>query len=186
MPVALTRTWWLVALRGVISVLFGIAAFVWPFLTVQVLVLLFGAYAFVDGVFALVAMFRAIRDKMMWWTLALEGIAGIAAGLVALFYPGLTGFVLLYIIAFWAIFTGVLEIALAVLLRKELTGEWILALAGVLSVLFGVLLIIFPVPGIISIAWFIGAYSIVFGIVMVALGFWMRTIRVRRMVIVAG
>jgi uncharacterized membrane protein HdeD (DUF308 family) len=183
---ALTRAWWLVALRGVLSILFGIAAFVWPLLTVQVLILLFGAYAFVDGIFSFIAMFRAIQEKVTWWTMALEGIAGVAAGLIAFFFPGLTGFVLLYIIAAWAILTGILEIVLAIVLRKALTGEWMLALAGVLSVFFGVLLIAFPVAGITSIVWFIAAYSVVFGVILVVLGFWMRKIRINRMVIVAG
>lgn len=181
MPIALTRGWWLVVLRGVIAVLFGLAAFAWPTLTVQVLILLFGAYAFVDGVFAFVSMFHAIRDKMAWWTLALEGVAGVAAGVVAFLFPGLTGLFLLYTIAAWAIFTGIMEITLAVVMRKELTGEWMLALAGVLSVLFGVMLIAFPIAGILSIIAFIAAYSILFGVVLIGLGLWMRTMRNRRM-----
>jgi uncharacterized membrane protein HdeD (DUF308 family) len=138
-------------------------------------VLLYGAYALVDGLFALAtALFggRSAAGRRGW--LLLEGILGIAAGVVALAWPGITALVLLYVIATWAIVTGVLEIAAAVWLRRELRGEWLLALSGVISVLFGAYVAIWPQRGAVAVVWAIGLYAIMFGIALVDLAFRLR------------
>src|SRR5688572_4697716 len=129
-----SRYWWAVALRGALAVVFGVVAWIWPDITVRALVLLFGFYALVDGLLALAL-------------LLVEGIAGIAAGIVSFVWPGITALVLLYLIAAWAIATGVLEVVVAIWLRRELRGEWLLALVGVVSVLFGVFLVLRPSEG---------------------------------------
>jgi uncharacterized membrane protein HdeD (DUF308 family) len=166
----LSRNWWVVVLRGIIAILYGIIAFVWPGLTLEVLVLFFGAYAFVDGIFAIVAAFTNRTGHQRWWLLLLEGLVGIAAGVITFLNPGLAMFMLLYIISFWAILTGVLEIFAAIRLREEIDGEWKLALGGILSIVFGILLQFFPVAGSLVIIWMIGLYSILFGLLLVTLG----------------
>jgi uncharacterized membrane protein HdeD (DUF308 family) len=170
----LTRNWWAVALRGVVGILFGVIALVWPGLTLEILVLFFGAYALVDGVFAIIAAFtnRAGHDR--WWVLLLEGLVGIAVGIITFLRPGLVTLVLLYVIAFWAIVTGVLEIVSAIRLRTEIQGEWMLALGGIASLVLGVLLLLFPAPGALTVAWLIGVYAIIFGAMLLGLGLRLR------------
>jgi uncharacterized membrane protein HdeD (DUF308 family) len=138
-------------------------------------VLLFGFYALVDGLLALAALLvggRLVADRRGW--LVVEGVAGIAAGVVSFLWPGITALVLLYLIAVWAIATGVLEVAVAIWLRRELRGEWLLALVGVLSVLFGVFLVVRPGEGAIAVVWALGIYALVFGVALVALGLRLR------------
>src|ERR687891_2654083 len=172
----LSRNWWLVALRGLAAIVFGVLAFAWPGITLFVLVLLFGAYMLVDGIFAIVAAVRAAGREARWWLLLIEGVLGVLAGLVAAFWPGLTALALLYFIAAWAIVSGILEIAGAIRLRREIEGEWALGLSGALSLLFGVLLVVIPAPaGILSLVWLIGAYALAFGELLLVLAF-----RVRR------
>lgn len=171
----LSRNWWMVVLRGVLAILFGVMAFVWPGLTLEVLVIFFGAYAIIDGIFAIVAAFTNRTGHQTWWVLLLEGLVGIAAGLIAFFRPGLATVVLISIIAFWAILTGILEIVAAIRLRKEIDGEWKLALTGVLSLVFGVALLILPGAGALAITWMIGFYSIFFGVILLMLGWSLRT-----------
>ena len=165
----LSRSWWLVALRGVIGILFGLVAFFMPGITLFVLVILFGAYMLVDGVFALVQAIRFRHERERWPMLLLEGVLGIAIGLVTLFWPGITALAWLYTIAIWAIATGVLEIATAIRLRKEIKGEWFLALTGVVSIALGIALVLLPLAGLLAWVWLIGAYSIVFGVILIAL-----------------
>ena len=176
---ALTRRWWVVALRGVAAVIFGILALVWPAITLGALVLLFGAYALVDGVCALWTAATggpAASGRRPW--LVLEGVVGVAAGVVTVVWPGITALALLAVIAAWAFVTGVLEIVAAVRLRREIEGEWLMVLSGVLSVVFGILLIINPAAGALAVTWLIGAYAIVFGAVL--LGLAMRLYRLRQ------
>jgi uncharacterized membrane protein HdeD (DUF308 family) len=172
----LVRNWWMLALRGVAAVLFGLAAFIWPSITLTVLVLLFGAYAFVDGILALLAASRLHGDmgSERWWALLVEGLVGVAAGILTFIWPSITTLVLLYLIAAWAVVTGVFEILTAIRLRKEVANEWMLALAGVASVVFGVLLAIHPSTGAVAVVWLIGAYAIVFGLLLLALAFRLR------------
>ena len=172
----LARYWWAVVLRGVFAVLFGLLALIWPGVTILVLVTLFGAYAIVDGVIALgqaIMGGRGVAQRRGW--LAIEGVAGIVVGLITFFWPGETTLVLLWLIAVWAIVTGVLEIAAAIWLRREITNEWWLALGGVLSIVFGVLMAVWPASGALALITLIGIYAIVFGVVLVVLGLRVRS-----------
>ena len=170
----LSRNWWALALRGLLAVLFGLAAFFLPGITLTALILLFGAFALVDGVFAIVAAVRAEEHGARWWLLLAEGVFGVLIGILTFIWPGLTALVLLYFVAAWAIVTGVFEIAGAVRLRQEIEGEWALILGGVLSVIFGVLLAVLPGVGILALVWLIGAYAVVFGVLLIILAFRVR------------
>jgi len=174
MEFSLARNWWLLVLRGVIAVAFGILVFFWPTLAWIVVVASFGAYALVDGCFAIAAAMTGHAPGRQWWALLIEGIFGILAGVFTLLWPGLTELALLYWIAFWAMATGIFEIIAAFRLRQSVAGEMLLALSGVLSVLFGIALVILPGPGALAIAWLIGAYALVFGVLMLVLGFRLR------------
>ncbi len=180
MLMTLARNWWALALRGVCAVIFGILAFVWPGVTVEALVLLYGVYALIDGVFAIIAaVSKREGGGLPWWALLLEGLLGIAAAVVAFAWPAITWLVLLYIIAGWAIVTGVFEIIAAIRLRKEIEGEWWYILSGLLSIVFGVLLMARPEAGTLAVIWLIGAYAIVFGIVMILLAFKLKGVKDR-------
>ena len=166
----LARNWWAFVLRGVFALLFGVVAFVYPGLTVLSLTFVFGFYALLDGVFALMAAW-SFRSSDRWWVLLLEGLLGIAAGVIAFISPGITALALLTVIAAWAILTGVLEIVAAIRLRQEIENEWWLGLGGLASIIFGVLLVIWPDSGLVTISWIVGFYAIAFGISMMILGF---------------
>ena len=174
MEETLGRYWWAVALRGAAAVIFGLIALIWPKITLLALVVVFGVYVLVDGISALASAFggRARVGSRGW--LIVEGIAGILAGIFTLLWPHITTLVLLWFIAFWAIFTGILEIIAAVQMRREIIGEWLLVLAGVVSVLFGILLFALPGTGAVALVYLIGVYAIVFGIVYLLLGFRLR------------
>jgi uncharacterized membrane protein HdeD (DUF308 family) len=170
-----TGHWWALALRGVIAILFGIAAFLRPGIALEALILLFGAYALVDGVFAIVGVFGGTRSRTPRWLLFVEGVVSILAGLIAFIFPLLTAIVFLYLIAAWAIVTGVAEIATAIRLRREIRGEWALIVGGIFSVLFGVILaVVGPFVGILSLIWLIGAYAVAFGILLLITAFQVR------------
>jgi uncharacterized membrane protein HdeD (DUF308 family) len=171
---ALAKSWWLVLLRGMAGILFGVLAFAWPGLTLVTLVLFYGAYAFVDGVLALVAAFSGGAKPVPTWWLIVVGLAGIAAGILTFMWPGVTAIVLIFFIGGWAIAHGVFEIVGAIRLRKEIDNEWWLILAGALSVIFGLLVIAAPGVGALTFIWVIGAYSIVFGIMLVGLSLRLR------------
>ena len=163
------RNWWLLVLRGVCAILFGVLAFTWPGMTLGALIWMFGAYALVNGVLAFVAAFSNSTDTP-WWILVLEGLVSIAAASATLLYPGITAIVLLVVMAMWAIVTGVFQIGAAIQLRKEIEGEVWLGLAGLASVLFGVVLLARPGIGALAVVWIIGGYSVLFGMLLVALG----------------
>jgi uncharacterized membrane protein HdeD (DUF308 family) len=167
----LARNWWAIVLRGIFAVLFGLGAFFWPGITLAVLVLLYGAYLVVDGIFAVLWALAKRNEGSFSWEVFLAGLASLAAGVLTLLWPGVTAIALLYLIAAWAIIRGVFEILAAFHLRRELRNEWLLALNGVLSVLFGVILIVAPGAGALAVLWLIGSFAIVVGIVMIALGF---------------
>jgi len=166
---AFRRGWWFLVLRGVCAVLFGILTFVWPQASIAALVLLFGAYALVNGIFTLSTGFMAPAGTPGKGTLVLLGLLGVAAGILTFFYPGLTALSLLTLIAAWAIVTGIFEIAAATKLRQQIDNEWLLILSGALSVVFGVLCFVMPNAGALSILWLIGGYAIVFGVLMLTL-----------------
>jgi uncharacterized membrane protein HdeD (DUF308 family) len=165
-------------LRGVLAILFGVIAFMWPGITWFSLVIMFGAYAMVDGVIAIVAGLQQTKDSPRWWVFLLEGLVSVGAGVVAFMWPGLTAYILLIVIAAWAVVTGVLEIAAAIRLRREITNEWMLGLSGLLSVALGVLLFMRPVIGGLALVWTIGAYAVIFGVLLISLGFRLRTMNV--------
>jgi uncharacterized membrane protein HdeD (DUF308 family) len=174
MHILLARNWWTLALRGLVAVLFGVAAFAWPGLTLVALTLLFGVYALIDGAFALAAAIVGRPPGLLWWALLAEGLLGIGTGIVTLLWPGLTALALLYLIAAWAVATGAFEIAAAVRLRKEIEGEWLLALGGILSVGLGLALALKPGAGALALIWLIGAYALLFGILLLILAFRLR------------
>ncbi len=172
----MARNWGWMLLRGVAAIIFGVLAFAWPGLTLIVLAIFWGAWALTDGIFALIAAFRVRENGRSYWPLILIGVLGIAAGVVTFFLPGLTALVLLMFIAAWAIVMGVLQIVAAIRLRKEIQGEWLLGLSGLVSLIFGVLMIARPGAGALAVMWLIAAWSIVFGVLMVALAFRLRAI----------
>ena len=164
------RNWWAFVLRGVVAILFGVLAFVRPGITLEVLVLLFAFWALLDGIFALVGSVGAAEAGEPWWPLVLIGLLGIAAGVMTLKWPGITVLALFLLVAYWAIFRGILEIVGAVRLRNLVPGEGWLIAAGIASIAFGVLLIIYPEPGLLSVIWLIGLYALIFGFALLMLG----------------
>lgn len=173
----LAKNWWAVALRGAAALVFGILTLIWPALSLAVLVLLFGSFALVEGIFNIIAAIRRRRGERHWWALLLEGLVSVGVGIVTLVLPGLTALALPFVIAGWAIATGLLEIVAAVRLRRQIRGEWWLALSGALSVAFGVLVALLPGAGALAVVIWIAAYSILFGILLIALAFRLRGMR---------
>ena len=168
---ALAANWWALALRGLVAVLFGLLTFFLPGITLVTLVLLFGAYALVDGILNVVAFFRVASHH---WALLIEGVIGIIAGLITFAWPAITALVLLYVIAFWAIFTGIFEIIAGIRLRKVITNEWLLLVMGAVSLLFGLFILFAPGAGALAIVLWIGAYALVFGVFLLSLAFRLR------------
>jgi uncharacterized membrane protein HdeD (DUF308 family) len=169
----LSRFWWMVALRGLLLLLLGLAAILWPGVTLTVLVLWIGAGFLVNGAFVLGAAIVG-RDVQGRGWLLLDGLLGIAAGILTFLYPGITGLVLLWLVAGWAILSGALQIAVAVQFRKVIRGEWMLGLAGALGIVFGVLLIARPGVGLLTLALLIGWFALFYGVLLIALGFRLR------------
>jgi uncharacterized membrane protein HdeD (DUF308 family) len=167
--------WWTFVLRGIAAVLFGVLTFIMPAMALLTLVFIFGFYAILDGVFNIVAAFhKNTAGKTPWWAMLLQGVIGLIAGAVALLWPGITAFALLMVIAAWAILTGAASIIAAFRLREHIKGEWLLGLSGALSIIFGILAVIFPGAGALAIVIWIGAYATVFGVMLIALGFRVR------------
>jgi uncharacterized membrane protein HdeD (DUF308 family) len=175
----LSRNWWLVVVRGVLAILFGLIALFWPGLTFFLLILMFGVYAIVDGLFAIYSGVVRSRFSSRWWVFLLEGIISLAAGLIALARPGWAGVALVLVIAVWAVLTGILEIAAAIRLRREITNEWLLGFGGFVSVLLGILLFFQPLTGGLVVTLMIGVYALIFGVLLVFLGFRLRKLDVR-------
>ena len=169
MALSLARNWWALALRGAAAIVFGIIALFWPPTAIVALVAVFGAYALVDGVLNLIGAVRAGRSGHRWGALVFEGIVSLLVGILTLFFPTVTALALVLFVAAWSLVTGVAEVVAAIKLRKLIEGEWLLALSGILSIAFGVLLFISPLIGAIAIAIWIGAYSLVFGALLVGL-----------------
>ena len=155
-----SRDWWVYAVRGIAAILFGIMALIWPAPTLAVLVLLFGAYAFVDGVAMLVALARGdTLARQHKWATGLMGVLGIVAAIVTLVLPGMTALTLLYVVAIWAIAMGSLQIVAAIEFRREIDGEFFMVLGGLLSIAFGGLLVAFPGTGLLSLVWLVGFWA---------------------------
>ena len=173
----LTRNWWLLALRGFVAVLFGVLAFVWPGLTLLTLVYLFGWYALISGILSFFLAAKAPKGYSRIASLIWGGLLSILAGLLTFFMPGITALGLLILIAAWAIVNGIMEIVAAIKLRKVITNEWLLVLAGIASIVFGVLLFLLPGPGALVLVWWIGSFALVFGILLMILAFKMRSLK---------
>jgi uncharacterized membrane protein HdeD (DUF308 family) len=172
----LSENWWVLALLGLLTVLFGFAALVLPLGTLEAVGRLFGVYAILEGALVVLIGMRGTRYRGAFIA---EGAFGILAGLVALAWPGVTALVLLYVIAIWAIFTGIAEMIAAVVLRREIEGEWVLFLVGVLSVVLGVAMAVLPGVGLLSLVWLIGLYALVVGGALIVLAFRVRDTRRR-------
>jgi uncharacterized membrane protein HdeD (DUF308 family) len=164
----LAANWAAVLFRGLAAVAFGLVTVMAPGLSLLAWVTVFGAYAFVDGVLALVSALRRRGRTEPLWRLVLQGIAGISVGVITLIWPGISAVSLLYLLAAWAIVTGGLEIATAVSMRKQIEGEWLLILSGVLSVILGVVLALFPGPGALALVLWLGVYALVSGALLIA------------------
>ena len=167
----LSKYWWVLVLRGVMAIALGVFAFVWPQQTIAALVLVFGAIAVVDGSLAVVASIAGHQLTPYWWVLLLQGLLGVGVGVLTLFNPAITAVALLVYIAIWAIGMGVLQVVAAVRLRHEISGEWWLAIGGVVGVAFGILLMRNPAEGALAVLWLIGAYALVWGVTLLAGGF---------------
>jgi uncharacterized membrane protein HdeD (DUF308 family) len=170
---AMASNWWLVALEGVLAIIFGILTLVEPAAALAAVVLIFGVWAFIDGISALTLALTGWKS----WQMVVLGLVGIAAGVFTFYRPNITAFALYATIAAWAIARGIIEIVVAIELRKRIKGEMWLVLAGIASVLFGVLMIVLPVAGAFALAWLLGVYALTFGVIMLALSFKLRGLR---------
>ena len=169
---ALAENWWLLLLRGLAAIAFGVIAFLWPAITLVALTYLWGAYALADGIIAIGAAFsaRGVDAGPRWW-LGLSGAVGILAGIIAFAYTGMTALILLAFIAVWAIIIGVLQLFGAVRMRNIVNNEWWLILSGLVSISFGVVLIAWPGTGALAVIWTIAWYAVFFGCMLVGLSF---------------
>jgi uncharacterized membrane protein HdeD (DUF308 family) len=170
----LAYNWWAVALRGVLAVCLGLIAIFFPGITLAVLIAMFGAFALLEGAFLIVSGIRTRRAHRRWWVLILQGLISLGAGILAFVLPMVTAVALLYLVASWALVSGILEMVAAIRLRKEMTGEWMLILDGIITVLFGLALVVLPVAGILALVWMIGSFKLVSGILLLVLAFRLR------------
>jgi uncharacterized membrane protein HdeD (DUF308 family) len=173
MPLLATN-WWSLLIRGLLAILVGLIALTFPGITVGSLVILFGAYALLDGIMGIAGALRASRSHERWGWLLFEGIAGIVAAAVTILWPAITTLALVYLIGAWALVTGLLEIATAIQLRRYIRGEWILILSGIASIVFGIFVTAVPLAGALAIAWWVGVYALFFGVLMVSLAIRLR------------
>jgi uncharacterized membrane protein HdeD (DUF308 family) len=173
----LGRTWWVMLLRGIAAIVFGVIAVAWPGLTVFVLVILFGAYTLVDGIIEIWSGLQARNVHDRWWVEILIGLAGVVAGILVMTWPGVSALALMYVIAAWMVVTGVLQIIQAIRLRREISNEWLLGLSGALSLLLGAYFFAFPGSGAISLVWVIGIYAIMFGILLMIFSFRVKNLK---------
>jgi uncharacterized membrane protein HdeD (DUF308 family) len=167
---ALAKNWWLLLLRGIAAIVFGVLAFAWPGLTLLTLIFLYGAYALADGVIAIIAAITGGAPAGRGW-LAIVGILGIAVGALTFMLPGMTALILLFTMAGWAVAIGVFQIIGAIRLRKEIDNEWFLILSGAISVLFGLGVVVNPGAGAVALVWVIATYAIVAGVLYIGLAF---------------
>ncbi len=172
----LAKNWWLTLLRGLAAVAFGIIAFAWPKLTVVTLILLFAAYVLADGLFALFAAIKGREHGVPTWWLALIGLLGVAFAILTFFWPGLTALLLMMMIGAWALVRGVFEVIAALQLWKELDDAWLLVLSGIVSIVFGGAVLLMPGAGALALVWLIGAYAILFGLILIVLSFRLKTL----------
>ncbi len=167
----LKQNWWILALRGVLAVLFAILAFLWPVATAFAFVFILAAFAFVEGIFALAGAFGWGLPAGQRLVLVLIGVLGLAVGILAVLYPGITAVTLVFFVAWWAIVTGILQLVVAVEMRKSIPNDWLLVLSGLISVAFGVLLIWRPLAGVLTLAYLFGFYALIYGFMLLGLSF---------------
>jgi uncharacterized membrane protein HdeD (DUF308 family) len=169
------KHWWHVAVRGLIALLFGIMLLAWPGVSLFIVAILFGAFAFVDGIFTLVAAvnYKAGAGQRAW--LFVRGILGIIVGIVTFFWPAITELALVLLIGAWALVTGIMELNFAFRSVRETGAKWLFAVSGILSIILGILLLVRPIAAIIAVIWIIGAYAVIAGIVLIVLGFRLRS-----------
>lgn len=170
----LLKSWWVLAMRGVIAIVFGLLALLWPSMTLFVFLILFAAYALASGIVSVVGALRHRKTDNDWWLLLLIGLVGIGTSAIAVLHPGLTVLVLLLLIGTNALVTGVLDISAAIRLRRVISNEWLMILSGAASVLFGILMFLFPGAGGVALIWMIGGYAVVTGVLMLGLAFRLR------------
>lgn len=171
----LSRNWWIFAIRGVAAIAFGVLAIIWPGATLFVLVVLFAAYALVDGASLLIALVRGDPDaRRHGWAVGIMGVLGIVAGIIAIVWPGITAVSLLFVVAFWSIAVGVFQVIAAIRLRREIEGELWLALGGIVAIAFGLYLVIFPGAGLLSLVLLVAAWAIIFGVSSLVLAYRLR------------
>jgi uncharacterized membrane protein HdeD (DUF308 family) len=178
MSAALAENWWAIAIRGVLAILFGAVALIFPGATILSLVIVFSAYLVVDGIFAIVSAVRAARQHERWWTLALAGVVNIVGGALVYLWPGLTVLAFVLLTAAWSIVTGTLILAAAFRLNLQHGRLW-LVLGGAANLAFGILLILAPLAGAVVLTWWLGAWALVFGALLLALAFRLRSQRSR-------
>lgn len=174
MRTLLSNSWWMLLVRGLAALIFGILALAWPGVTLLVVMALFAAYALVSGAGELIGALQN-RKEPGWWLVLLLGLVSMAAGVIAIVYPGLTALVLAIVIGVNAIFSGVLEVTMAIRLHKEIRNEWLLALAGILSILFGAFVLVSPGAGVLALLWLIAVYAIATGVLFIVLAFRVRS-----------
>jgi uncharacterized membrane protein HdeD (DUF308 family) len=175
----LSRYWWVFVVRGIFAILFGILAYAWPGITLATLIIFFGAYVLIDGILLVIKTIGKWGERDDRWLLLLEGLLGIGIGVITFVAPGITAVALIFFIAAWSLATGVLEIATAIRLRKEIRGEGWMILSGIASIVFAILVMFFPGVGALGLLWLIAAYAIVFGVMLVILGIKLRGHRSR-------
>ncbi|UCH51440.1 MAG: DUF308 domain-containing protein [Chloroflexota bacterium] len=169
------KHWWQVAVRGLVALLFGILLLAWPGVSLFLFAIFFGAYAFVDGIFTLVAAvnYKAGAGQRTW--LFVRGIFGIIVGIITFFWPAITELALVFLIGAWALVTGIMELNFAFRSVKETGAKWLFAVSGILSIILAILLLVRPIAAIIAVIWIIGAYAVVVGILLIILGFMLRS-----------
>ena len=169
------KHWWQVAVRGLIALLFGIMLLAWPGVSLFIFAILFGAFAFVDGIFTLVAAvnYKAGAGQRAW--LFVRGILGIIVGIITFFWPAITELALVLLIGAWALVAGIMELNFAFRAVRETGAKWLFAVSGILSIILGILLLVSPIAAIIAVIWIIGAYAVIVGIVLIVLGFRLRS-----------
>ncbi|WP_052081387.1 HdeD family acid-resistance protein [Paracoccus halophilus] len=173
----MAANWWVVLLRGIAAILFGLLALIWPGLTVYALLLVFGGYAIFDGIMAITVGFQRRTADEGWWSWALDGFLSIVIGLMALFWPAATALVFVIWMAAWAVIAGIFRIIAAIRLRRDIQGEWALGLSGLLLAVWGILMAMIPAAGLLSIAWLIGTFALLIGVAMIVLALRLRGMR---------
>ena len=176
---ALKANWWVLVLRGIIAIVFGIAAFVWPGVTALALVYLLAAFAFVEGIFAFGGAFGYGLPGAQRFLMILLGLLGVAVGVFAVARPGIAALTIVVWVAWWAIIAGIIQIVVAIEMRKEIENEWALIIGALLSIVFGILLLWRPLAGVITLAYLFGFFALIFGVAMLSLGVRLRTLATR-------